>query len=240
MPKRTKQETGIRMNEKPIIFTGESIRAIMEGRKTQTRRVVKRKGKLAPYVLPDDLDGATPIGCGVNKANGVFFGPLRSPYGSEGGRLWIRETLSIVDMPDMGDVPCMLYAADERIRYDKAYDEANRDLSQPQLSGIPVRPCEMKFGTVPSIFMPRWASRITLEVASIRIDRVQDISEDDALSEGITMVESGGLGIEGTNIDEGCAIDAYQILWDSINSKRGYPWSSNPWVWVTEFKQVKP
>lgn len=100
----------------------------------------------------------------------------------------------------------------------------------------------------PSIHMPRWASRITLEVTDVRVERVQDISEQDALAEGVDMeTEHGSLCINiedasySSNLVYGSAIKTvFRKLWDSINLKRGYGWDINPWVWVVEFKRAMP
>ena len=93
--------------------------------------------------------------------------------------------------------------------------------------------------TVPSIFMPRWASRINLEVVSVRVERVQDITARDAISEGCfpahTWIENG---VEVNRVDIDTARIHFECLWDSINEKRGYGWGANPWVWVVEFKRI--
>jgi hypothetical protein len=94
----------------------------------------------------------------------------------------------------------------------------------------------------PSIFMPRWASRITLEVVNIRVERVQDISEWDAMAEGIRWDDDkeGYVGSEDGRFFHGSDIrTSFQLLWDSINAKRGYGWDSNPWCWVVEFRKVE-
>lgn len=83
----------------------------------------------------------------------------------------------------------------------------------------------------PSIHMPRWASRINLEITDIRVERLQEINEEDAKHEGVKRINAGDFGMETWS-------SAFRNLWDSINSKRGYGWDTNPWVWVIEFKRI--
>jgi hypothetical protein len=91
----------------------------------------------------------------------------------------------------------------------------------------------------PSIFMPRWASRITLEITDVRVERLQDISEADAIAEGMYTNEAAikKLGLPADIKLTGSCVDKYRIVWESINGKK-YPWSTNPWVWVVEFRRV--
>lgn len=169
------------MKERPIIFSGPMVRAILEGRKTQTRRVVKDDTMLAwlncDNVVKPINDHVAHLGC---------------PYGQPGDRLWVRETFC----PDY-DPP--IYKADE--------DQA-------------------KIAWKPSIHMPRWASRITLEITAVRVERLQDISDADALAEGCEPFRENDMN----------AIDAYADLWADINGPEN--WEANPWVWVIEFKKV--
>ena len=179
------------MKERPILFSGAMVRAILAGAKIQTRRVVKAPGWSSP-----------------GKA-GVDFG---CPYGGVGDRLWVRESFSIYNQPGN---PQVFYKADSE----------------------PGDPLKYK----PSIHMPRWASRITLEVTDVRVERLQDICEEDARAEGIT---DGGCLVCGEHEPCGCtnptpdARDSFINLWDSINAQRGYSWSSDPWVWVVAFKKI--
>lgn len=173
------------MKERPILFSGEMVRAILDGRKTQTRRVIKPQGE--PYTI-EDVD------------------VLKCPYGIPGDRLWVRETFA--DLRGMGFGHKWAYRADtpegsesDRIRI-----------------GYGVR-------WKPSIHMPRWASRITLEITDIRVERVQDITYIDAKAEGVEY-EKGYTDPR----------EAFATLWNSINAKRDYGWAMNPWVWIIEFK----
>lgn len=188
------------MKERGILMSGPMVRAILEGRKTQTRRAIKAE---------------------IGVANGEW---LKCQYGKPGDRLWVRETWA----PCIGG-PCepsnpVLYRADQFEHYD-----------------------ELRWR--PSIFMPRWASRITLEITGVRVERLQDLSESDALAEGIYAAKSGRLGgtkevetWDGRNFfyhpDTHAARFDYSSLWDSINGKK-HPWASNPWVWVIEFTRIQ-
>ena len=183
------------MKERPIIMSGESVRAILEGRKTQTRRVVKKD-----IVNSFDLesDGSLTYET-IFDGNGdcVHISKI-SPYGQAGDRLWVRERFSIISKTPI-------------IVIFEAADYANK---------------EYQFTT--PLFMPRWASRITLEITDIRVERLQDITEEDARKEGMRSPLRY----------VGALKDAYKTLWNSINTKRGFPWESNPFVWVVEFKVV--
>lgn len=176
------------MKERPILFSGEMVNAILDGRKTQTRRVVKKQPHGAGEWVLQGINWLFPNVCPYIK--------LKNPYGVIGDRLWVKETWKCV----LGNV---IYKAtpNNRIKTDKYK---------------------------PSIYMPRWASRINLEITNIRVERLQDITETEAIAEGV----SGG----GSHPD--FWVGAFADLWDSINAKRGYGWDANPWVWVVEFKRI--
>lgn len=178
--------------ERPILFSGPMVRAILAGTKTQTRRVVK--------VEPGKLD------VGENPA---------CPYGVPGGsRLWVRETW--YDDNATRDAEPIPTSHDDFIHY-RADGEAHDQFEE--LDGF--------LRWRPSIFMPRWASRITLEVTEVRVERLQEITEADAWAEGIAahVVRP---------------IHDYAALWDSLNAKRGFGWDTNPWVWVVSFRRLTP
>ena len=192
------------MKAKPILFISPMVRAILEGRKTQTRRVVK---------LPDDI---LPERTFVDPGNVPIFGPgpyvkafhmvegeelmyprIRCPYGYPGDRLWVRETW------------CQDDAGNLCFRADDWTD------------------CPSETGKWrPSIYLPREFSRLTLAIAEVRVERVQDINNLGAVAEGTPDIRT----ME-NNYD---MRDCYRVLWDSINGKT-HPWSSNPWVWVVGF-----
>lgn len=200
--------------ERPIIFSDPMVRAILEGRKTQTRRVIKPQ----PYIskILWQLDTKKPIGDPPATSFRTNYEPalkewlemLPSPYGTTGDLLWVREAWWPETVSGMTNVYA-LYRADK-----------SEDRSGPWK---------------PSIHMPKWASRIWLEVVSVRIERVQNISEDDARAEGAEAAWQGMDGPEGPGIS---FVAGFHFMWDSINAKRGYSWKSNPWVWVIEFKRV--
>lgn len=184
------------MKERPILFSGQMVNAILEGRKTQTRRIVK------PQPSPADILAGDIIYCGPM---GVI---QRCPYAREvNNRLWVRETFyECVD------------------NNDKIHYAAN---------GEPPTTERRHYKKRPSIFMPRLASRITLEITGVRVERLQDISEEDAIKEGVT-IENDPAYIAAFGKDT--AKLTYQILWESINGHGS--WEKNPFVWVIEFKRI--
>ena len=225
--------------ERPILFSGPMVRAILEGRKTQTRRaaklsenghlIVERK-RHATYCV--DLVDGSPMWRPHGGSPLISYPQEKieeaCPYGRPGDRLWVRETWGLHDT-DPKDVP-----ANAHIYY-RASDE-NRNELRYQLWR-------------PSIFMPRWASRITLEITGVRVERVQDISVDDCEAEGIDLENEHAddfsyaewIGAAGGSC--GCKypeIYPFMILWNSINAKRGFGWDKNPWVWALRFKVIKP
>ncbi len=224
------------MTERPILFNAEMVRAILEGRKTQTRRVMKPQAHDC-YTLDgvkDDralwtLTGKPPLipdPTRPGKRTRALFVPFchsKCPLGQPGDRLWVRETWAINQCGRRISLSAEAWPKwpIERLRY-VATDEPPHITD----SGEPYW-----WNKRPSIHMPRWASRITLEIVSIRVERVQDISEDDCREEGVKYLiksEKESRTWEGE----------FERLWDSINAKRGIGWSDNPWVWVIAFKVV--
>lgn len=200
--------------ERPILFSAEMVRAILDGSKTQTRRVVPR-----PVVSDGVLEGWRDRHGNLNAA-------LRCPYGVTGDRLWVRETWaveSVLDYHSPSQIECgvpVWHCA---------------DFDRPNDNGVP-----LAWGkTRPSIYMPRWASRITLEVESVRVERVQDISEADVLAEGYEKRPEGWTkACWASNLAKSHPQDAFAYSWNQLNTKRGYGWDKNPWVWVVEFKRL--
>lgn len=222
------------MKERPILFSGAMIRAILTGQKTQTRRVVKPQ----PYIdamgnfcwdgwnFGQDFNGphiqaiASPIPSSKT-------GRVHCPYGKPGDRLWVRESWfqrgewnpycgpEGVDLEDARWIGSkeIVYAAD-----------------RPKPKGDPNK--RIFWRSRPSIHLPRWASRILLEVVTVRVEHLQDISEADAEDEGIDFLRHV------QDADETLtARDLYECLWDSINGDSS--WAANPWVWVVEFKRAE-
>ena len=209
------------MAEKPIIFTGESVRAILAGQKSQTRRVMK----LEPHG-----NGYGMLCRGGRYIEVGAYGPTWIPFGGSprelcprdvwiqyaryhpGDSLWVRETWAT--RSDLGrhvEYRASHQEPDER-PFDHIYDQHTRWKS--------------------SMFMPRWASRITLEVTDVRFQRLQDISDKDAIAEGAMTTKYWTPDM----VEPGRA--AYRKIWDSINRKK-HPWDSNPWVWAYTFRRIR-
>jgi len=220
--------------ERPILFSAEMVRAILERRKTQTRRVI---GLAEINKNPDWHSAAYQNGDG----DWVFWYPdrpgladftlkayprgsrdgIKCPYGKPGDLLWVRETFGVQLEPD-DEHPhgYVIYRAD--LPTDSSF--------QYEGGGSAWRP---------SIFMPRWASRITLEITNVSVERLHDISEKDCNAEGVPYFDGvfAYAKISPMSVFERLLYyqGKFKELWDSINAKRGYPWDSNPWVWVVEF-----
>ncbi len=198
------------MKERPILFSAPMVRAILAGTKTQTRRVAK-------HPLAQNLSYIVDIGKG-------WFGDeegevqIRCPYGQPGDRLWVRETWQAV-------------SGNDRARHIMTHPRPDRGWLE--YAATP-RADEPAYKWRPSIHMPRWASRITLEVTGVRVERLQDISEADAMAEGVhySLLEKIQAG------QDRWARHAYKKLWETINGSDS--WDLNPWVWVVEFKRVTP
>lgn len=202
------QLMGAAMKERPILFSSEMVRAILDGRKTQTRRVVN------PQSLLDNKTRVTAC--------------YECPYGAPGGHLWVRETWRAVELDNGNDG--ILYKADNHFKSIEN-SQAAADLWCDAYA-------DRKYGNKwrPSIFMPRWASRIALAVTDVRVERLQEISEEDAIAEGLQK-EVISVGYQNDSVTLR-ARPKFVYLWDKINSDRGYSFESNPWVWVISFKVV--
>lgn len=192
------------MSERPILFSSEMVRAILDGRKTQTRRVIK------PQPIDIDRIGGT-FAASWNEKTAEVYEPFACKYGIAGDRLWVREAWRC-----FGGREYEYQQHQPSIRY-----RATEELTGPDYGlGQQWRP---------SIHMPRWASRITLEITNIRVERVQDISQQDAACEGVDFVNTGDF------------VTPFATLWDSINATRDggkFAWTANPWVWVIEFRRA--
>lgn len=200
-----------------------SVRSILAGDKTMTRRVIKNQPP--PFVDCHPQSFAMGFDASINPATTTnchftLFGSkdatrawelgkrLRCPYGKPGDLLWVRETWFCATGSVGGGPDLVHYRADARTELLKVAQE-----------------CGL---WKPSIHMPHWASRITLRIGSVKVERLQDISEEDAVKEGIDAYQPFS-----------SAVEEFSDLWDSINAKT-YPWSSNCWVWAIEFERVKP
>jgi hypothetical protein len=208
--------------ERPILFSGEMVRAILDGRKAQTRRVVK------PQPRDWTTDDAGRLWPAVERRG--LCDLATCPYGNPGDHLWVRETFRTLSCAGVGEPIEVQYRAggiEERVT-DRP---TGRDwMPSPSGPGQPTNPNAPRWSA--SIHMPRWASRLTLEVEAVRVERLQDITEADAQAEGLIPAWAVG-DVEGT------ARDAFADGWDTINGKRA-PWASNPWCWVVSFKKLEP
>ena len=192
------------MKERPILFSAPMVRAILDGRKTVTRRLVKPN--------PHKVDGGVPFGDAPAWAHAEpGSAVMRCPYGVRGDRLYLRETWAAPHAYD--HLPPRLIPQDARIHYAATEDRG----------GLLWRP---------SIHMPRWASRILLEITAARVERLQDISEADARAEGAPAYRLPAHPV----FDDRPHVLGYAQLWDSINGAGS--WDANPWVWVIEFKRT--
>jgi len=221
------------MRDRPIILNGDMVRAILDGRKMQTRRAIKPQPELGrPWknwtVDPEGID--LPI--------------AQCPYGIRGDRLWVRETWRIGAWSvDIENCMCIDFRADGHC--DPVWREVNDDEMFERLwtqssddamkSGLEGEHFHWEKGEAPtrwrpSIFMPRWASRILLEITNVRIERVQDITESDAVAEGLNSGKDGEFHH---------TTDAFEVLWNSINKKCGLGWDVDPFVWVIDFEVIK-
>lgn len=219
------------MAEHPIIMRDWSVCAILDGRKTQTRRVIRpqpsipdyfewrHEDKWRPY---DDLGNWLPC-----------YGSWRCPYGVPGDALWVREAHWFTrSQSGLRRVKILCRAARERF-------DSSQWRAVPQDKRFPLASERWR----PSIHMPRWACRLRLSVQDIRVERVQDISEADAMAEG---VEATTALVNNEHLFTECrpdlpripaAVQGFCELWDRINAKRGYGWAVNPWVWVVSFRR---
>lgn len=247
-------ETAVR--EKPILFSSPMVQAILDGRKTQTRRIIKPqppshidvlhghdlRGR-APYDLEHSETGGV-IGYGFHDDSDVLY---KFPYGPVGSRLWVRERWRVASINH--SIPVAQFYTIQFANFGVLpHPQPEQSLFAPLAASEAWAMGETGTGFGkwrPSIHMPRWASRITLEITDIRVQRLQEISEEDAIAEGIQI----GQGLCGENVywDYGDnesrsplkfgAVDSFYTLWESINGEGS--WDLNPWLWALTFKVLK-
>ena len=216
------------MKERPILFSAPTVRAILDGQKTQTRRIVKPQ----PYITKNEVkcwgpptDGKKYLPNGPRSATGGVLWSFTDligrycPYGVPGDRLWVRETWAAPGWDDsriseIDHRASLVYRADDPEKHE---DDGTWH---------------------PSIHMPRWASRITLEITGVRVERLRNISEEDAIAEGVENIAPN----QWRDYEDGrtviCPCGSFRTLWTKINGRES--WDANPWVWVVEFRRLPP
>lgn len=202
------------MKERGMIFNAEMVRAILDGRKTQTRRIVKPQPELTErsgFSWKGMLYGAGSDDRETNRN----FAHVKCPHGKPGDRIWVRETFA----SGLSTKSTLAYRATHK----------REDLEDGFYDTIK---------WTPSIHMPRWASRILLEITSVRVERLNDISQQDAQAEGMELT---GWRPTYSDPDSGGEVwtpyDNFALLWESIYGEES--WLANPWVWVIEFKRIE-
>lgn len=214
------------MKERGMIFNGEMVRAILDGRKTQTRRI------MAPQPA-DDIERSAfpnPDAIGWKSSLKHKHGSTTAhfcPFGAIGDRIWVREAFRVHSRAT--DVATLVYKASERNSWTE------------QTHRVPVAVCNKPATPekwTPSLHMPRWASRILLEITDVRVERLNSISQEDAQAEGLELT---GWRPTYSDPDSGGEVitpyDNFAELWSSIYGDES--WQANPWVWVIEFKRVE-
>lgn len=223
------------MKERGMIFNGEMVRAILEGRKAQTRRPFNWRRQPAMEMAERDDGSLWPWAEDCERGGDIWFA---CPFGEVGDRVWVRETWQAIhdDVDEFGHVEERTYAPSipkEKDRYwHTVYAEHFGDESRED-RGFPWRP---------AIHMPRWASRITLEITDVRVERLHSISERDALREGLFQLPASGRyclqpGMQYFGMASHSAKEVYSWLWASVYGEES--WAANPWVWVIEFKRIQ-
>ena len=197
------------MSDHPILFSGDMVKAILDGRKTQTRRVVKpQPPQDCERVLYDPA-----IGWRFHRHKN-----LHCPYGQPGDRLYVREKFRIgTERYGEDEYAQLIYCADD---------------SPYEIDGSEIDMGRLKLGkTYPSIHMPKWAARIWLEITGVRVERVCEITVPDVEAEGLDLKEWAAEGY-------GAPATGFAALWNKLNAKRGYSWESNPFCWCISFKRI--
>ncbi|MCA3307673.1 MAG: hypothetical protein ING00_17930 [Roseomonas sp.] len=226
------------MGDRPILFSAEMVRAILDGRKTQTRRVMKVQPWPDALVTVEHYHETVIDRHGDMQPGKEIFGAhwddgeygLRCPYGAPGDTLWVRESLYIwgrwrKDGLRKNGLPSW--------RFEEVGQRADPDPDLGLIGSAHVRHL-LKFWLRPSIHMPRWASRITLRITDVLVERLHEITEDDALAEGVTPLDYAA-----HHVAARCgARIAFEQLWNTINGPGA--WEANPWVWVISFEKVMP
>lgn len=240
------------MKARPILFSGAMVRALLDGRKTQTRRLIKPLGKNHPienlksfdsdsysgrfddpdsWGFPGAEDGADMALSWWCELNPYGMPKKRDQFGLHGSLAWVRETCRAEEAED-GTDGVRFIADNGFVPIHPTKEAADAWVDMNHYRG-------KRGATVPPIHMPRWASRITLEITNVRAERLQNISEEDAKAEGVIPL-GGGKGHWGNgkvNFEYANPLSAFIGLWCAINGQLA--WKENPWVWVVEFRVHK-
>lgn len=244
------------MKERPILFNTDMVKALLDGHKTQTRRPVKPQPNRSTQVLRE------PMGDDV-LWRFKYGDNLKCPLGVVGDRLWVRETWRITGWIEEGEVsleykthnsPHADYIeVDDADLFERLWIQSSDDAEKAGLKPSLLGQYGWKLGEAPtrwrpSIHMPRWACRTVLEITDIRVERVQDISEEDCMAEGLLK---SYIVADWPHINDceyrfdredkhgyGSAIGAFRTLWNSVYDKRGLGWNKSPFVWVITFKRI--
>lgn len=230
------------VHERPILFSAPMVRAILAGTKMVTRRIVKLDPDTNTKIMNAFVEYGKPtaaIGAGGHGGlcwqvgDGTYSIPVRCPYGGPGEILWVRETWQPIWSEHRNRRPD--YTSSDGWAVGYVATDGIREYRDDEY-GLTAR-CK------PAIFMPRCLSRITLEVVDVRVERLQEITEEDAEREGVERDDSPCDHTRQSCKDVGCLGPTFRSsfaeLWDKLNAARA-PWKSNPWVWRVEFKRVKP
>ena len=213
------------MAEKPILFSGEMVGDILDGTKTQTRRVIKPQ----PLYMREDIWLWEGKEYSERELRGWL--SLAAPH-QVGDRLWVRETFVLEAVTDVGDLPTDGRPHEDIYGEDYDWLVPHYRATEPEPHIVPdglEDSYDDRTRWSPSIFMPKWATRIWLEVTGIRAERVQDITATGIMEEGVKGWKAPML----------LARSRFQALWDSINAERGFGWDTNCWAWVYEFKRLE-
>lgn len=220
-----------KITERGMIFNGEMVRALLDGRKTQTRRIVKGTDSAVKSCKEWNINGEEVfVVLGEKDHTGMnpVLGAISCPFGAVGNRIWVREAFRVHSRAT--DVATLVYKASERNSWTE------------QTHRVPVAVCNKPATPekwTPSLHMPRWASRILLEITDVRVERLNAINEHDAQAEGVAKLRGGFWKHyqPGWTQHQLSARGSFVTLWKSIYGDES--WNSNPWVWVIKFKRIE-
>ncbi|EMM5763738.1 TPA: hypothetical protein RUY73_002779 [Klebsiella pneumoniae] len=220
-----------KITERGMIFNGEMVRALLDGRKTQTRRIVKGTDSAVKFCKEWNINGEEVfVVLGEKDHTGMnpVLGAISCPFGAVGNRIWVREAFRVHSRAT--DVATLVYKASERNSWTE------------QTHRVPVAVCNKPATPekwTPSLHMPRWASRILLEITDVRVERLNAINEHDAQAEGVAKLRGGFWKHyqPGWTQHQLSARGSFVTLWKSIYGDES--WNSNPWVWVIKFKRIE-